>query len=1023
MSVKYNSIRRRVGNPNRPAAGGRSFPGIKPPSPYKKSDIRNALGARSKATPLNLKNLKPNAKYKILALRDNAGNLNTKDVNRKYIDVTQWFVPKGLSRKYNNKRYLQSKGVPFAAARARKGLGAREVIADPSGRIQGEILYGPLFDPYRATVNRLVNRKFWKNEKFYGKYPSSDITFTVIPASTTIAALEGEPVTLKTTNLNPPVIIPSPKSSPIYIKQEFEVDFVQTFFIDPNRVEKAKTIDMTDITLYVKNRPSRTRNRSGLENPGINIGIVDIVNGRPLVNTQYKKTMAEKDWNELAPSSDATSGVVFEFAEPVTLETGKFYGIAIDFEDVEYELWMARKGHRILGTNRSSPGGSPDHRGQLFTRSNASKVVKQGQEDNLFKPREDLDIKFDVNYAVYELDEDGADIELNFVNRGYEFMTVTGFGEEAFDEDEIVYQDGGAITSTTITLEAGKTGLIGTGTDFVTDLKEGDLIIIKSSNAEIGDESLVVESVTNATHISVDEPVLQDFGLNGDTVTILLTPTGKVDQFEEDIGVLILEESTANTTTNHWFGVGNTVVGLESGVTATISSIDNIDLSVFSTDMELELPTNYVSDVRVNYTYLDGSTFKTTNDNDKPFEQEVDLLEPNHITEKAGFLLSKSNEVQNAAELFADQGGTGNIEYNDPKSFQLRCFFDYVGPDDLKVYESPKIEAHSAQIVTSTWLINNDIRDEHTDNGKALTKHISKELTFKEGHEAEDVRVIYSAFKPPGTNIHSYARIINSEDDESFSEKSWTKLEVTSGEDQFSDKNNKADLIEMEFGFPAYPPSLVTLAGVMNIGNQSASPQTPVTNLPGSGTTFRISARTISGTQTTSDLLTLSSVTNIVEGAKIFNNTETGVVNGSIIEEVYTGNNTIKLDTFHRGVTDTNTIDIHNIYDGEVIKVYNSLFPENYEIVAVSTATTTDITLAEGITNTGVVEDGLKVDKLSTQYTAFNNSDNLNIVRYFDKNGASFDKYSAIAVKTVLTSSNTQIYPFVEDYRVIGVSA
>lgn len=1018
MSIKYRPIRRRTGSAHRPNAAGRRFPGNKGPSPYKKSDLRNTLSARSKSTPLQLKNLTPNAKYKILAVRDNAGNTNTTDVNAKYIDVTQWFVASGESRKYNNKTVAAAKGIAQATVRGRRGPGFREVVADPRGRLSGTVLYGPLFDPFRATINRLVNRRFWRNDKYFGKYPSTDITFTVIPADKTIADLgEGKPVT--STIRNPPIIIPAPKASPVYVKQKFEVDFVQSFYVDPNRVDKAKSIDLTEITLYVRNRPARVRNRSKLVNPGINIGVVDMVNGRPLVDTQYKKTLIEKDWQECTPSGDATVGVTFEFPEPVTVETGKYYGIAIDFEDVDYELWMARRGHRVLGTNRSSPGGSRDHRGQLFTRSNASSVLKQGQEDDLFKPRNDIDIKFDISYAEYELDDEGSDIELNMVNQSYEFLKINTY-TDAFDEDETVYQQGGQITSTTLQIASGSDQLVGTGTNFTADISEGDLVVLKSSNGDVVDELVLVADVTNTTHIVLDEPVLDDFGLNGDTATMLLTPTGKVDQFEEDVGILVLDDSTANTTTNHWFTSGETIVGLESGVTAVIQSVENLDMSVFSTNIDLELPSNFLSDVRVNYTYLDASTFKTSNANTNPFEQEVDLLEPNYIREKPAFILSKSNEVQNASELYVNSGNTGNITYDEPKSLQLRCFFDYVGPDGLKVYESPVIEASGATMVTSAWLINNDLTNEHTNFGNALSKHISGELTFKEGHEAEDVRVIYNAFKPPGTNIHAYARIINNEDDEKFDEKSWTKLEVTSGESQFSDKDDKSDMVELEFGFPAYPPTLDTLDGVVNLGGESAG----VTALPTSGMDLEISGAVIDGDQTTSKLLTLTDVANVAIGAKVLNTgTEADVVNNSIVTAVYSGNNTIELDRVHTGVTDLNTVNIQNLYQGEVVKVYNSLFPENYEIVSIGSVAGSTITLADGISNTGVLEDGLKIDKLSTQFTAFNNSDNLNIVRYFDSAGASHDKYGAIAVKTVLTSSNTQIYPFVDDYRVIGVSA
>ena len=109
---------------------------------------------------------------------------------------------------------------------------------------------------------------------------------------------------------------------------------------------------------------------------------------------------------------------------------------------------------------------------------------------------------------------------------------------------------------------------------------------------------------------------------------------------------------------------------------------------------------------------------------------------------------------------------------------------------------------------------------------------------------------------------------------------------------------------------------------------------------------------------------------------------------------------------------------------GDIIKIYSPLFPDNYGIFSIeSVDSNTSITLTDSVSNVNIQDTGLKIDTLSTPYTAFNNSDNFNIIRYFNSTGESYDTYSTVAIKTVLLSDTTSIVPKIDDFRVIGVSA
>ena len=1004
MAIKYVSKRKRGNSRRRPNAGGRALPGLRSPSPFKVSNAReNILKARAIRTPLRLKGLKPLTLYKILSVSENSGNTNFgAQLGKKYIDVTPWFLPGGNTRRQNTKSRLTTAGVKFAPVRTGTYLRQRAIFSDAQGRIDGVVLTSALNDPHRATNRSTVATGFWRQDGKNYSYPLKDTVFTVVPADATIdpSTWEGKPITCQIPN--PPVIIPSPKASNVYAQQRFEVDFVQSFYIDPNSVGKAKTVDITSVNLYVRKQPSRTRNRSRIANPGINIGIVDIENGKPVITRQYKKSLVDADYNECSPSGDSSVPTLFKFADPITVETGKFYGIAIDLEDVEYELWMARNGHRTLGTNVASTGAAREHRGELFTRSNAAKVVKQGQKDNYFVARRDIDLKFDINVARYSV----TDVELDFVNDSYEFMTVSSVSGE-FDEDELVYQDGGQIAGTTYRINSGSRRVVGTGTLFTQDLSDGDVIIMKSTtDSSLIDEVGIVDTVISDTVFLLAECPLQEFQ-NTETNVILVTPTGKVDTFVPQNNKLYLTDSTANTTAGHLFQVGQTIVGLESNVTATLASLDNVSLDSFSSNFDLKVPSTFSVDPRINVTYDFGGQWYTSTDAN--YEQEVDLTGPNQIRTVDSYILSKSVEVANPTNLYNNEdGGTA---YDEPKSLHLKMFLDYEGADGDKTYEAPTIETTDMSAIVTTWTINNSEVGEHTDYGNALTKHISKKLTFTPGQEAEDIRVIYNAYQPPGTKVSCYAKIINENDSGEWSEKQWTKLELTSGANTFSDTDDLEDNIELEFGFPDYPASLTTVTGTVD-----ATAATDV--ITGSGTIFQTTV-TVNGDQSASLTLTLNDASDVEKGARI---SGTGILANTTVTQIQ--GNVVTLDKQHQGVLNAATLNVDNIFDGEIIKIYNSLFPENYGIFSVeSVDSATQITLSEAVSNVGIQEEGLKIDKLVAPYSAFNNKDNLNIVRYFDEAGSSYDKYITVAIKTVLLSSNTQITPSVEDYRVIGVSA
>lgn len=108
---------------------------------------------------------------------------------------------------------------------------------------------------------------------------------------------------------------------------------------------------------------------------------------------------------------------------------------------------------------------------------------------------------------------------------------------------------------------------------------------------------------------------------------------------------------------------------------------------------------------------------------------------------------------------------------------------------------------------------------------------------------------------------------------------------------------------------------------------------------------------------------------------------------------------------------------------GDLVKLYDPLFPQNYFVAVVQASDNATITLNNAVSSNNVVGAGLRVDKLKYNHTAFNNINNHNICRYYNSTMAEFDTFDSMQIKIVLLADNTYLVPKVDSLQVIGVSA
>jgi len=743
----------------------------------------------------------------------------------------------------------------------------------------------------------------------------------------------------------PPEVCQPPASSESKSIVSPAFDFIQTFYVNKDRVEGSETIDLSRITLYLKEKPvsDGKKNNSGINLPGFTVAICECDGSLPVPSKKIPVSEKYVEWTSCLESTDATSKTLIEFDTPVRLNTGKHYGIMIDVDDEGYVFWISKKGWLMLGTSNPSPGSSKDHSGELFTRANfdqfntsaENKSVLSGTSSNLVSSDE-LDLKFDVEVAEYTVN----DVNVVFVNTDIEYFTVPDT-TDIFFSGEMLFKDVGAVSAQTVSISEGSTTLTGTSTVF-TNYNEGDTIVLMANNytdqiSHVG----IIESIQSDTELTLDRGPTQDYTDQEFQITI----AAQTVSHNPDTNNLVVDNSTANSSVR--FTANDTITGAFSGLSTTITSVDAVDISSFRTSFDVNIPSSFKTTASYNFAY-DNSGAYTISSASKP----VNFVDANYVTTYDAKLLSKSIELDSAHNsTLYQQDADANTNSGTEKSTELNILFDYLGLDNT-VFKCPVLNVETPHIVTNRWIINNDATNEHTNKGNALSKHISTRMTFGNSDKvAEDIKIISTAFRPIGTNVKVYAKIMKDSDSDAFEDKNWTLLDYTRNGDLYSDVRRSEDFREYEYGFPIHPPVESTLDGSVDTSGHS----TPTTvDITGSGTTF------------TSDLQI-----------------------------------------------------------GDLIKIYDPLAPDDDYVIRMVTNVSTDTTIAvnENIAVAAVQASSLKIQKLSTPYTAFRCEENNNVVRYFSENGGYYDGYNTLTVKTVLLASNTQVVPSVDDYSVIALSS
>lgn len=119
-------------------------------------------------------------------------------------------------------------------------------------------------------------------------------------------------------------------------------------------------------------------------------------------------------------------------------------------------------------------------------------------------------------------------------------------------------------------------------------------------------------------------------------------------------------------------------------------------------------------------------------------------------------------------------------------------------------YISPIVNLKRTYTVYVHNLINSNTDNELLSFGGSLkNKYISQVITLADGQDAEDLRIILTAYRPPGANadIKVYVRVSNGEDFESIYARNWIPMEAFNSE-IYSLRSDRGDWREFNYKFP-----------------------------------------------------------------------------------------------------------------------------------------------------------------------------------------------------------------------------
>lgn len=349
-----------------------------------------------------------------------------------------------------------------------------------------------------------------------------------------------------------------------------------------------------------------------------------------------------------------------------------------------------------------------------------------------------------------------------------------------------------------VSISANSTTVSGVGTQFSAQFNTNangankvPMVVQWSNSTSYGREVLWPNNIINATSMTVRNA---PFTTNAVAIP-LTTPVGKVVSVDQTRRLIVLDRSTANGTSSNtawqnvfsspsYFAQSRVIVGTQSYATALIDQI--VDISMNS----LQPVVSATSIQGTSLSFSANTTTSTYTDVDYP---TISTSATKYFTNNELIVASRTNEIN---------------RFGGNKSLTLTA--NLVASNTR--FNSPVLDFENMNALAGSYALSATASNEYTNYGTALAKSVSKPVILGDGNDAEDLQVYLTAYKPLGTEIKVYAKLLSASDTESFDSKYWTPLLQTSDVKVYSDPTNTNDYKEFTYTIPTDPIQLRNLS-------------------------------------------------------------------------------------------------------------------------------------------------------------------------------------------------------------------
>lgn len=560
-----------------------------------------------------------------------------------------------------------------------------------------------------------------------------------------------------------------------YIAQSFSLDMKQSFKIDTSGYF------VSGVDLYFSAKDP---------NFPVTVELREVDSTSNLVTNKYLPfSRVYQQSNNINISTDGSKPTPFLFEGPVYLEDKKEYAIVVlpGAGSPNYRVWTSRLGEtdKITG-NRITEQPSV---GMLY----ASGV-----------PVPEEDLKFRLYIAKFDTSTSGR-VVLKNEPRDY-FVIANSAGGILNRVGEVVH---GPTRITGTFANTKSMAAVANGSFYAQGANSGAKGVLTNFNSGY----IVVKDVTTTKFQRGEFIRLRSSvgtgGFNAGTGTIVgnssptittMTPKGTVAYYD-DVNTANVHLHVANVsytytgatacTANRLFMANTYIKGQNTGYTTRILSIYNVEYNVANFQARMMTPSNTT-------VYAEGKFAKSTSTRDSNFFR-INLNDDTEF-DAPRYVLSRSNEANSAASSAA---------MTNDRSVELAYILT-----SNNIFASPVIDLRQTSATTVLNLINSDTAIGNTENnvasgGLAQARYITRKVVLADGQDAEDLRVYLTAYKPTGSDVYVYYKILHADDNDSFDQARWVKMDrVTdqgfTGATAYSSSSNKNDFLELAYGVPAY---------------------------------------------------------------------------------------------------------------------------------------------------------------------------------------------------------------------------